>query len=108
MVDVELKNILDDLQCKLESVRYLELSCAYSISRLLPSVARLLPSVASLSKRRCVSTIGAFAGDHYVFTLADGDRIAQIHVEATQLLNSVSRQLQHQVLLCLFTVLILR
>ena len=27
MVDVELKNILDDLQCKLEFIRYLELSC---------------------------------------------------------------------------------
>ena len=53
---------------------------------------------------RYMTCIGAFAGDHYVFTLADGYRIAQIYVEATQLLNSVARQLQHQVLLCLFTV----
>ena len=32
-----------------------------------------------------------FAGDHQVFTLADGDWIAQIHVEATQLINSAAR-----------------
>ena len=41
-------------------------------------------------------------------TSADGDLVAQIRVEATQLLYSVPTQLQHQVRLGIFTFLSLK